>query len=84
VFGTLTREAHDESRRRSRPSVLQSAAHYWHVGGGVSFSTGPVDLFVSVTKYVSGTDTHNGQVITVGSTWYFDLSKNSSVSPAIR
>ena len=50
---------------------------YWHVGGGVSYSAGPVDLFAAYTKYVSGTDTHNGQVYIVGATWYFDLSKTS-------
>jgi len=58
--------------------------NYWHVGGGASLSAGPVDLFVSVTKYVSGTDTHNGQAVTVGSTWYFDLSKKARVSPSNR
>lgn len=58
--------------------------NYWHVGGGASFSAGPVDLFVSLTKYVSGTDTHNGQAVTVGTTWYFDLSKKSGASPSRR
>jgi hypothetical protein len=32
-----------------------------------------VDLFFAYTKYVSGTDTHNGQAYTVGTSWYFDL-----------
>jgi hypothetical protein len=36
---------------------------------------GPVDVFAAFTKYVSGTDTHNGQAYTAGVTWYFDLSK---------
>ena len=49
-------------------------SNYWHVGGGFSYSAGPVDLFASYVKYVSGTDTHNGQAYTVGVTWYFDLS----------
>lgn len=49
--------------------------NYWHVGGGLSYSAGPVDVFASFRKYVSGTDTHNGQAYTVGATWYFDLSK---------
>ncbi len=49
--------------------------NYWQVGGGVSYSAGPVDLFASVTKYVWGRDAHNGQAYTVGSTWYFDLSQ---------
>jgi hypothetical protein len=47
--------------------------NYWHVGGGVSYAAGPVDLFFAYTKYVSGTDTHNGQAYTVGTSWYFDL-----------
>ena len=49
--------------------------NYWHTGAGVSFPAGPADIFVSFTKYVSGTDTHNGQAYTIGSTFYFDLSK---------
>lgn len=49
-------------------------SNYWHVGGGVAYSTGPVDVFAAYSKYVSGTDTHNGQAYTVGATWYFDLS----------
>lgn len=49
--------------------------NYWHAGGGLSYAAGPVDLFVSVTKYISGTDTHNGQAYTIGSTWYFDVSR---------
>jgi len=49
--------------------------NYWHAGGGLSFSVGPTDFFVAFTKYLSGTDTHNGQAYTLGSTWYFDLSK---------
>jgi hypothetical protein len=58
--------------------------NYWHVGAGASFSAGPVDLFLSVTKYVSGTDTHNGVAVSVGSTWYFDVSKKTRVSPSSR
>ena len=53
----------------------QGRSNYWHAGGGVAYSAGPVDLFVSIRKYVSGTDTHNGQAYTVGTTWYFDVSK---------
>lgn len=49
--------------------------NYWHVGGGLSYSFGPFDVFASTSKYVSGTDTHNGQAYTAGMTWYFDLSK---------
>jgi predicted porin len=52
-------------------------SNYWHVGGGLSYSAGPVDLFAVYSKYVYGTDTHNGQVYIVGATWYFDLSKSS-------
>ena len=48
-------------------------SNYWHVGGGLAYSAGPIDLFAAYSKYVSGTDTHNGQAYTVGATWYFDL-----------
>jgi len=40
-------------------------------------SIGQVDLFVSVTKYISGTDTHDGQAYTVGATFYFSVLKRS-------
>jgi hypothetical protein len=49
--------------------------NYWHAGGGMSYSLGPVDVFASIEKYVSGTDTHNGQAYTAGATWYFHLPK---------
>ena len=29
------------------------------------------DLFLSITKYISGTSTRNGQAYTAGTTWYF-------------
>lgn len=44
---------------------------YWRLGGGLSYSAGPFDVFASISKYVAGTDTHNGQAYTVGMTWYF-------------
>ena len=50
-------------------------SNYWHVGGGLSYNAGPVDIFAVASKYISGTDTHNGQAYTVGATWYFDLAK---------
>ena len=49
--------------------------NYWQVGGGVSYSIGSFDVFASFTKYVWGTDTHDGQAYTVGATWYFGGSK---------
>jgi hypothetical protein len=42
--------------------------NYWQVGGGFAYSVGPVDVFTSITKYVSGTDSHNGQAYNVGAT----------------
>lgn len=48
---------------------------WWQVGGGVSYSAGPVDVFASFNKYVWGRDAHNGQVYNLGATWYFDLSQ---------
>jgi hypothetical protein len=66
-------EFNTPARFAQRDRLLRS--NYWHVGGGVAYSAGPTDIFISITKYVSGTDTHNGQAYTVGSTWYFDLKK---------
>jgi hypothetical protein len=48
---------------------------YWQVGGGLSYDVGPADVFASVSSYVWGRDAHDGEVYTVGATWYFDLSK---------
>jgi hypothetical protein len=45
--------------------------NYWQVGGGLSYSLGSFDLFAAFTKYVWGTDTHDGQAYTIGATWYF-------------
>jgi len=49
--------------------------NYRHAGGGLSYSLGAFDVFASISKYVSGTDTHNGQAYTAGMTWYFNLSR---------
>lgn len=49
--------------------------NYWQAGGGLSYSLGPVDLFAAYSKYVWGRDAHNGQIYTLGATWYFDLRK---------
>ena len=49
--------------------------NYWHAGGGLSYSLGQLDVFASVSKYLSGINTHDGQVYTVGTTWYFGGSK---------
>lgn len=48
---------------------------YWHLTGGLSYSTGFADLFFAVEPYVWGRDTHNGIAYTVGSTWYFNFSR---------
>jgi hypothetical protein len=66
-------ELNTPERFAQRDRVLQT--NYWHAGGGIAYSAGPVDFFLSVTKYLSGTDTHNGQAYTAGTTWYFDVSK---------
>ena len=52
-----------------RDRLLQ--ANYLQMGGGVSYSAGPVDLFASMSKYVWGLNSHNGQAYNLGATWYF-------------
>lgn len=69
----LPGELNTPDRFAQRDRIIRT--NYWHVGGGVSYNVGPADVFVSIEKFVWGTDTHNGQVYTVGSTWYFDRSK---------
>lgn len=49
--------------------------NYWQAGGGLSYSVGSFDVFASFTKYVWGTDTHDGQAYTLGATWYFGGSR---------
>jgi hypothetical protein len=48
---------------------------YWHLTGGVSYSTRFADLFFAIEPYIWGRDTHDGIAYTVGSTWYFDFSR---------
>lgn len=64
-------EINTPARVAQRDRLLRT--NYWHVGGGASFNAGPADVFAAVTKYVNGTDTHNGWLFTSGTTWYFDL-----------
>ncbi len=68
-------ELNTPERFFQRDRLIKS--NYWHAGGGLAYSFGMMDLFASVEKYVSGTDTHNGIAYTMGSTWYFDLSRAS-------
>ena len=48
---------------------------YLQVGGGLSYDLGPADVFASVSSYVWGRDAHDGEVYTLGATWYFDFRK---------
>jgi hypothetical protein len=66
-------ELNTPARYAQRDRVIQT--EYWHAGGGLSYSTTVADFFLSFEKYLSGHDTHNGIAYTLGSTWYFDLSK---------
>lgn len=66
-------ELNTADRYAQRDRVL--SVRYWQLGGGVSHSAGPVDVFLSYSKYVWGRDSHNGQVFGAGATWYFGLPK---------
>ena len=48
---------------------------FWHMTGGVSYSAGFADLYLSVEPYIWGRDTHDGVAYNVGATWYFDFSR---------
>jgi hypothetical protein len=48
---------------------------FWHMTGGVSYSTRFADLYFAVEPYVWGRDTHDGIAYTTGATWYFDFSR---------
>lgn len=46
--------------------------NYWHFGGSASYSLSKsVDLFAGVVSFLSGSDTHFGTAITVGTSWNF-------------
>jgi hypothetical protein len=66
-------ELNTPERWSQRDRLLKT--NYWHLAAGASFSAGPVDLFASYTKYIWGRDTHNGQALTFGTTWYFELGR---------
>ena len=66
-------ELNTPERQVQRDRLIRT--NYWHLEGGVAYSAGPLDLFVSATKYIWGRDAHNGQAYTAGTTWYFDLGR---------
>ena len=66
-------ELNTPERFEQRDRLLRT--HYWQMAGGLAYSTGAVDYFASVNKYIWGRDAHNGYALTFGTTWYFDLSK---------
>ena len=70
----LPGELNTPERFAQRDRLLRT--RFWQLGGGLSYATGPVDVFASVMKYVWGRDAHNGQAYTLGATWYFDISKS--------
>ncbi len=45
----------------------------FQITGGASYSLPRVDLFLSYTHYVNGTDTHAGGALTTGMSWPFQL-----------
>ena len=53
---------------------------YWHADGGASYSLPAVDLYLSYTHYVKGTDSHAGHVFTTGVSWPFDFRNGRSTS----
>jgi hypothetical protein len=65
---------------RGRPDLFAQRdrigrVKYVQVGGGLAYDVGPADVFASVSSYVWGRDAHDGEVYTVGATWYFDFRK---------
>ena len=58
--------------RRAQGDRLRKV-HYRQVGGGLAYSMGRTDVFLSYQKYVWGRDAHDGQVFGAGVTWYFGL-----------
>jgi hypothetical protein len=69
----LPGELNTPERQAQRDRILR--VNNWQVGGGFSYSAGPVDIFTAVTAVVSGTDSHRSRSYTLGATWYFGLSE---------
>ena len=69
----LPGELNTPERFAQRDRLIRS--NYWHLGAQAAYSFGAVDVFVNYTKYVNGTDTHDGQAYTTGVSWYFDLTR---------
>jgi hypothetical protein len=80
-FGSITgRPFFPPGDYTGRPDLLAQRdrigrVKYLQVGGGLSYDVGPADVFAAVSSYVWGRDAHDGEVYTVGATWYFDLAK---------
>lgn len=80
-FGSITgRPFFPPGDYAGRPDLLAQRdrigrVKYLQVGGGLSYDVGPADVFASVSSYVWGRDAHDGEVYTVGATWYFDFGK---------
>jgi hypothetical protein len=47
--------------------------NYWHAAGGASYSFPAIDVYVSYTDYLKGTDSHAGHVFTAGLSWPLDF-----------
>ena len=80
-FGSVTgRPFFPPGDYAGRPDLLAQRdrigrVKYLQVGGGLSYDLGPADVFASVSSYVWGRDAHDGEVYTLGATWYFDFAK---------
>jgi hypothetical protein len=79
-FGSITGRPFFPPGEYRTPQLLSQRdrigrVKYWQIGGGLSYDVGPADVFASVSSYVWGRDAHDGEVYTVGATWYFDFGK---------
>ena len=63
-------ELNTPERFAQRDRLLR--VQYWQAGAGLAYNIGPVDIFASYSKYIWGRNAHDGQVYTLGTTWYFN------------
>lgn len=78
-FGSVTGDPFFPPGEFTTPETLAQRdrllrTNYWQVGGGISYSTGPVDIFASITGFVWGRDAHAGQSYLLGASWFFDTN----------
>lgn len=68
--GLRSTEFTDDVQYQQYDRILRD--NYFHVSGGVTVSLPRVDVFATLVRYVSGTDTHTGHALNAGVSFPFE------------